>query len=180
MSTGRMLRLPSVCHGLRAAWVLTSSPRMAPCPPSPPAHTTKSPPITTTTTTTTCSSIHSALPQTLHPSSPPQAAMPAIDRPATKGPPLPPITATTTTPPCHVNSRCPPRPAAMAVPCPDPSATPSCLRHRRCRKRTTSLGCSSRPLPPRHHYPPPPSWPPTSPEWEECPLWFLHRTRPDL
>lgn len=176
-----MLRLLSVCHGLRAAWALTSSPRTARCPPSPPAPTTKTPPTSTTATTiTTCSSTHSAPPQTLHPSSPPQAALLATGRPATRGPPPPPITATATTSPCHGNSRCCLRPAATAAPCRGPSATPSCPRPRRCRRHTASLSCSSRLLRHHHHCPPPPSWPPTSPAWEACLLWFLHRTKRGL
>lgn len=177
---GRTHRLPSVCPGLRVAWVQISSPRMAPCPPSPPAHTTKSPPTTTTTTTTTCSSIPSAPPQTPPQSSPPRAAWPATDRPAITALPLPPTTATTTIPPCHADSLSPLRAAPMGAPYPDRSATLSCPRLRRCRRPTARLSCSSRPLPPRHRCPPLQSQPPTSPAWEGCPLWCLHRTRPDL
>lgn len=174
-----MLRLPNVCPGLRVAWVQISSPRMAPCPPSPLAHTTKSPP-TTTTTTTTCSSTPSDRPQTPPPSSPPRAAQPATDRPTTMEPPPPPTTATTTTPPCHAGSLSPLRPAPMGAPFPGQSAMPSCPRLRRCRRPTASLSCSFRPPPPRHRCPPPQSQLPTSPAWEGCPLWCLHRTRLDL
>lgn len=167
-----------MCPGLRVAWVQISL-RMARCPPSRPAHTTKSPP-TTTTTTTTCSSTPSAPPQTQPPSSPPRAARPATDPPAITAPPPPPTTATTTIPPCHVDSPSPLRPAPMGAPYQDQSATPSCPRLRRCRRHTASLSCSSRPLPPHHRCPPPQSQPPTSPEWEECPSWCLHRIMLDL
>lgn len=152
---GRMLRLPSVCPGLRVAWVQISSPRMAPCHPSPPARTTKSPPTTTTTTTTTCSSTPSAHPQTLPPSSQPPAAWLATDRPAIREPLPPPTTATTTIPPCLADSPSPLRPAPTGAPYPDRSATPSCPRPRCCRRPTASLRCSSRPLPPRRHCPTP-------------------------
>ncbi len=176
---GRMLRLQSVCPGLRVAWVQISSQRMAPCPPLPPAHTTKSP-LTTIPTTTTCSSTPSAPPQTPPPSSLPRAARPATDRPAITVLPAPPTTATTTIPPCHADSPSPLRAAPMGAPYPGQSATLSCPRLRHCRRPTASLSCSARPLPPRHRCPPPQSQPPTSPAWEECPLWCLHRTRLDL
>lgn len=160
--------------GLRVAWVLISSPRMAPCPPLPPAHTTKSPP------TTTCSTTPSAHPQTPPPSSPLRAARPATDRPTTMEPPPRLTSATTTTPPCHVGSPSPLRPAQMGAPYPGQSATLSCPRFRRCHRHTASLTCSSRLLSPRHHCPPPQSQLLTSPAWEGCPLWCRHRTRPDL
>lgn len=176
---GRTHRPPSVCPGLRVAWVLISSPRMAPCPLSPPAHITK---IcrTTTITTTTCSNTPSGPPQTLPLSSQPRAARPATDHPAITEPPPPPTTATTTTAPCHVDSPSPLDPAPMGAPYPDQSATPSCPRPRRSRRPTASLSCSFRRLPPPRRCPPPQSQPPTSPGWEGCPLWCLRRTRPDL
>ena len=173
---GRTLRLLSVCPGLRAAWAQISSPRMAPCRPSPPAPTTKSPP--TTTTTTTCSTTPSARPRTPPPSSLPLAAWPATGRHAITEPPPPPTSATTTTPPCHAGSPCPLRPTPTGAPPPDRSATPSCPRPRSCHWPSAILTCSSRPLPPLHRCPP--VWPPrTSPVWEGCPLWCQHRTRPD-
>lgn len=178
---GRTLRLPNVCPGQRVAWVQILSPRMAPCPPSPPAHTTKSPPTTTTTTTTTtCSSIPSAPPRTQPPSSPPRGAQPVTGHPVITEPPPPPTTATTTTPPCHVDSRSPLRPAPTGAPYQDQSALLSCPRLRCCHRPTASLSRSSRPLPPRPRCPLPQSQPPTSPAWEGCPSWFLHRTRPGL
>lgn len=173
-AAGRTLRLPNVCPGLRVAWVLTLSPRMAPYPPLAPAHATKIPP------TTTCSSTPSAHPQSPHPSSPPQAAPLSTGHPTTTGPPPPPTTATTTTAPCHVGSPSPVRPAPVGAQYLDQSAMPSCPRLRHSRRPTASLWCSCRLPLPHHRCPPPQLQPPISHAWEECPSWFLHRTRPAL
>lgn len=175
---GRTLRLPSVCPGLRAAWVLISSPRTAPCPPSPPAHNTER--LSNPTTTTTCSTTPSGPRQTPPPSSQPQAAWPATDRPATTEPPPRPTTATTTKPPCHMDSRSPLRPAPTGAPYPDQSASPSCRRPRCSPRPTVSLIFSFRAPPPLHRCPPLQSQPPTLPGWEGCPSWCLLRTRLDL
>ncbi|KAF3841510.1 hypothetical protein F7725_007372, partial [Dissostichus mawsoni] len=62
---------------------------------------------------------------------------------------------------------------------PGQSATASCPRPKCSRRPTASLSTSRLPPPP-HRCPPPRSLPPTSPAWEGCPSWCLHRTRPDL
>lgn len=165
-----MLRLQSVFPGLKVAWVQISFPRMVHCPPLPLVHTTKSLP---TTTTTTYSSTPSDHPPTLPLSSLPQAALQVTDRPTSTELRPPPITATTTTPPCPYSLR----PVPMVAPFPGQSALPSYPRRRHYLRPTTSLSFSTR-LPPLHHHcPPPQSQLPTSPGWEGCPSWCLHRTR---
>lgn len=180
---GRTLRLPNVCPGPKAEWALISSRRTAPCPPSPPAPTTKS--RITTTTTSSCSSTPSGPLQTLPPSSPPRGAQLATGHPTTTTthttteppPPPPPPTTTATTPAaCLAGSPSPRGPAPAGALSPDQSATPSCPMLRCCHRPTANLR-----LPPRHRRCPPPQSPlPTSPAWEGCPSWCLHRTRPGL
>lgn len=167
-----MLRLRSECPGQRVGWALTSSLKTAHCPPLPPVHATKTTP--TTLTTTTCSSIPSILHQTPRPSSQPQEVQPATDRPAIRGPRLRLITATTTAAHYHTHSLSSPRPPTEV---PYRSAMAICPRPRTCLRPTASCRASSSLLRPLHHCPPPPSQPPTSTAWEECPLWCLRKTK---
>lgn len=170
---GRTLRLPSECPGQRAVWVLMSSPRMAPCPPSPPVHSTKSPP---TPITTSCSSTPSTPPQTPPPSSQLRAAPLGTGHPATMGRLLPPTTTTTTAAPCHMDSPSPRTPPPGGTPSPYRSVAASCPRPRPCLRPS-----ANRRVPPSHHRcPRPPSQLPTSAAWEGCPSWCLLRTRPGL
>lgn len=146
-----MLRPLNVSHGPRVAQARTSSPKMARCHPSALALYLK------THKTTTTTSLSHIPPLTQPPSS--QAAQ-ATD-PVPQASPAPRNTlclVTTPTPRCHTIPQRSPAPTEA----PYPGLKLFCLR-------------------PQDMFLPRAEWaPPTSPAWEACPLWFLHRIKPGL
>lgn len=143
-----MLRPLNVCHGQRVAQVQTFSLKMARCHLSAPALFLK-----THMTTTIITLSHSPLP-----TQPPSLQAAQAIGPNPQASPTPRnmlCLATTPTPQCH-----------------------AILQHLPALTEAPYLGLKFFSLQPHTMFLPQAEWaPPTSPAWEACPLWFLHRIK---